>query len=211
MIRGSARRFQTRLRIFGAATGTFSKENNRISMSAMKQVALAICSLISSAPVNAASDEVVPTEETEYFEDRIHSKLPLYTFEWQELWPRNFAAKTPLAVPHACGMGTGNFRPILKTNGRGMVVAAQYRRCISLRCDLLQADEYGDLDLGESSIGFFALAKQIEFDGDNWKFDASAGRGPGQRSFVAGSTSGFRRCYRELQGSPATMSRCALD
>ncbi|SER77025.1 hypothetical protein [Sphingobium sp. YR768] len=54
---------------------------------------------------------VLATEDDEMIAERIHSTLPLYTFDWEQTWPRSFSSGDDFGCTSRVAFGDWHFTP----------------------------------------------------------------------------------------------------
>ena len=83
--------------------------SNTVARSA---ILLATCAFFGSP---AFAQEVSSEEEYELKAERLHSDLPLYTFDWEETWPRSFSSREDGVLSFGCtspvAFGDWHFEP----------------------------------------------------------------------------------------------------
>jgi hypothetical protein len=57
------------------------------------------------------SSSLPAAEKDEMAADRLHSTLPLYTFDWEQLWPRNFSSGEDFGCTSRVAFGDWRFTP----------------------------------------------------------------------------------------------------
>lgn len=75
----------------------------RRSLSICAAACIAACVLV-PAPAQAEDD-------SEFVVEIIHSSLPLYTFEWEDLWPRSFTDGDSFGCASPIEFGDWRFTP----------------------------------------------------------------------------------------------------
>ena len=72
-------------------------------------------------------------DKSERVVEHIHSELPLYTFEWNQMWPRGFSDDDGFGCASLVPFGDWRFVPDkLDKTGDGRLEAFRKLRCVSL-------------------------------------------------------------------------------
>lgn len=135
---------------------------------------VAALSFLSLTAVQVAPAEAEEPEQVELVAELIHSDLPLYTFEWEDFWPRNFYRGEGDDFTFGCesrvAFGDWQFIPNpideylygwwLRIDNYGVVHCA---------ANLYHANERDALADGEFSRGFFVRLGKARRDGHDWE------------------------------------------
>ena len=115
---------------------------------------------------NSIAQDFDEGEAEEFVSTQIHSDLPLYTFEWEDLWPRNFRSETSFGCSSRVRFGDWKFTPNpadeygyehwIRINNYGVVhCAANFR----------SADDQTELEDGYFERGYFVRLGTTERSG----------------------------------------------
>lgn len=96
------------------------------------------------------------TEDNEMIAERIHSTLPLYTFAWEQTWPRSFSSGDNFGCTSRVAFGDWHFTP----NPDNDSAEERWERFTNygvFHCAAIMrtADEQADLDEAKWEYGFF--------------------------------------------------------
>jgi hypothetical protein len=142
-----------------------------------------------------ASPALAQDEEYVFEAELIHAPVPLYTFEWEQLWPRGMVpdADTITGCASRVAFGDWRFTPNpedeyadpwwLRVSNYGVFHCA---------ANLLEADEREELEEGGFSLGLFAMTGEGKADGRAWELWVL------QEGFVPGSD--YVLLAREAEG-----------
>ncbi|MEO8375536.1 MAG: hypothetical protein ABI471_09940 [Sphingomonas bacterium] len=138
-------------------------------------------------PALAADDDEVTVE-------RIHSALPLYTFDWEQIWPRSFSSGEDFGCTSRVAFGDWRFTPDNK-NDQAEEHWEQFTNYGVFHCAAIMrtADEQGELDEAQSEYGFFVQLGTARKGAARWELWAL------QRGTVPGSE--YTLLAREPGGS----------
>lgn len=127
-----------------------------------------LTALLVAAPLAGQSE--AEAGASEFSDELIHSDLPLYTFEWEELWPRNFRDEDSFGCASRVAFGDWKFHP-----GR----ANEYSSAYWIRIDnygvfhcaanFYTADARDELADGEFERGFFVNIGESTRGSEPWE------------------------------------------
>lgn len=121
-----------------------------------------ICaSIFPTVPTRAQAD-------TEGVVEFIHSSLPLYTFEWQELWPRSSEDGDGFGCRSRIGLGDWRFTPA-GTNGQEEWHRFSNYGAFHCAAVLRHAYERAELESAQSNLGFFVRLGSARHDSRVWE------------------------------------------
>jgi hypothetical protein len=132
----------------------------------------------------AASPALAEDEEFVFETELIHAPVPLYTFDWEKVWPRGMVpdADTIAGCESRVAFGDWRFTPNpddeyadpwwLRVSNYGVFHCA---------ANLFEADEREELDDGQFSRGLFAMIGEGSVKGREWEIWVL------QEGFVPGS------------------------
>ena len=123
-------------------------------------------------------------EPAELIADRIHSDLPLYTFAWEDLWPRSFSGSEDGSFGCLSSVRFGDWHFISEKAGEDAEESwARYSNYGVFHCAAVirEADERSELDEAEWKYGFFVRLGETRFQSKRWELWAI------QRGTVPGS------------------------
>ena len=128
-------------------------------------------------PVSAHAEE-----HAELVAERIHSNLPLYTFDWEEIWPRSFHSEDTFGCTSRVAFGDWHFIPAETDEAEGEFWE-RYSNYGVFHCAAIMrtADERASLDEAEWEYGFFVRLGRDRLGSDEWELWAL------QRGTVPGS------------------------
>jgi hypothetical protein len=158
---------------------------------------LALAVSLTEAPALAAEDE-----EIEFALERLHAPLPLYTFDWPDLWPRSFTDDGPdMAFGCTSRVAFGDWQFVSERADygglSGWMRIANYG-VFHCAANLHEADEREGLAEGEFSRGLFALIGTGRAAGKTYELWVL------QQGFVPGSS------YVLLARDPAVQAEEAI-
>ena len=142
-----------------------------------------------------ASPALAEDEEYVFEAELIHSPVPLYTFDWEQVWPRGMVpdADTIAGCESRVAFGDWRFTPKeedeyadpwwLRVSNYGVFHCA---------ANLFEADEREELEEGEFSRGLFAVIGEGRTEGRAWELWVL------QKGFVPGSD--YVLLAREAEG-----------
>ena len=120
-------------------------------------------------------------ERRELVAETIHSELPLYTFDWRDLWPRNFQSEDSFGCTTRVAFGDWRFIP---RDGEDRPESwERYRNYGAFHCAaiLSAAPEREDLDKAQWKYGFFVRLGRMRVGSRTWELWAI------QKGMVPGS------------------------
>lgn len=120
-------------------------------------------------------------EKRELIGETLHSDLPLYTFDWRDLWPRNFHSEESFGCITRVSFGDWRFIP---ANGEeGHESWERYGNYGVFHCAaiLRTADERAELDKAQWRYGFFVRLGKTRVGSRDWELWAI------QKGMVPGS------------------------
>ena len=117
------------------------------------------------APVSSQAED-----EPEVVAERIHSNLPLFTFDWEDLWPRGFHSGDAFGCTSLVAFGDWRFVPA-ETDGAGDEFWERYTNYGAFHCAAIMrtADERAGLDEAEWDYGFFVRLGRARLGTDRWE------------------------------------------
>jgi hypothetical protein len=133
----------------------------------IRDLAALAASLIAPAGAPAAAQ----TEgRGELIAERIHSHLPLYTFAWEDLWPRNFYSEDSFGCESRVGFGDWRFTPSSADAHEGEFWH-RYSNYGVFHCAAIMsaADDRASLDEAEWQYGFFVRIGRARLRSDEWE------------------------------------------
>ena len=147
----------------------------------MKHVFVTLILLIAS-PVLAQSGAQWEDEEEEFVAELIHSDLPLYTFEWENFWPRGFVGEGSFGCVTKVSYGDWQFtsNPAFEFGDSWWLRISNYG-VFHCGANILEAYDREELVEGDFSRGFFVQQGEAEHDGKTLEIWAL------QRGMVPGS------------------------
>lgn len=118
--------------------------------------------------------EADDSAQVEWIAEMIHSDLPLYTFEWEDFWPRNFHSGEGDDFTFGCqsrvAFGDWQFTPHpLAEYLEGWWMRIDNYGVFHCAANFYQADERDELTEGEFSRGFFVRLGETRHDGRVWE------------------------------------------
>ena len=128
-----------------------------------------------ASPALAADDDEVVVE-------RIHSQLPLYTFDWEQIWPRSFSSGDDFGCTSRVAFGDWRFTPDPK-NEFGEEHWERFANYGVFHCAAIMqtADEKDELDEARWEYGFFVRLGTARKGAARWELWAL------QKGMVPGS------------------------
>jgi len=142
---------------------------------------LAFAASLTGTPALAAGEE--EGEEVEITLERLHAPVPLYTFDWPDLWPRSFTDEESFGCTSRVAFGDWQFvseRP--DYGGLSGWMRIENYGVFHCAANLHEADEREELAEGEFSRGLFALIGQGQAAGKTYELWVL------QQGFVPGSS-----------------------
>jgi hypothetical protein len=132
----------------------------------------------------AASPALAEDEDYMFEAELIHSPLPLYTFDWDHVWPRGMVPDADLIAGCETRVAFGDWR--FSPNSADEYADPWWLRvgnygAFHCAANLLEADEREELPEGEFTRGLFAMIGEGRADGRSWELWAL------QKGFVPGS------------------------
>lgn len=165
-------------------------------------------------------------DKAELVAERIHSKLPLYSFDWPELWPQNFYSEDSFGCRTRVAWGDWRFVPADGETGEESWERYTNYGVFHCAAILRAADTQAELAEAEWEYGFFVLLGKARLGAKPWEIWAlQKGTVPGSdyvllaREPKAEAIRGFRvlqrRCPRgrilETSLDIWTTRYCAID
>lgn len=160
--------------------------------------------------------------------ERIRSDLPLYTFEWEDLWPRSYRSDEEFGCTSRVGFGDWRFVPA-DSERRG-ISWHRYSNYGVFHCAAVMrvADEQSELAKAEWEYGFFVLIGEARVLSKKWElWVLQKGMIPGSEYVLLARESGLtglvdrfrvlqRRCppgaIREVGGLDVWSTRyCSIE
>lgn len=140
--------------------------------------------LIALATMLAASPALAQDEEYVFEAELIHAPVPLYTFDWEQVWPRGIVPDADTIAGCASRVAFGDWR--FTPNAQDEYADPWWLRVSNygvFHCaaNLLEADKREELEDGEFSRGLFAMIGEGRADGRAWELWVL------QEGFVPGS------------------------
>ncbi|PXA98431.1 hypothetical protein DMC47_08600 [Nostoc sp. 3335mG] len=131
----------------------------------------------------AAQPAPVDYDEDERADDYLHSPVPLYGFEWPELWPRSLDSATDIGCASRVGFGDWRFTPD-PGDAYGEEHWERVANFGAIHCAavLSMADRRSELKRAPSDRGFFVRLGVAQKGPARWELWAV------QRGFVPGSS-----------------------
>jgi hypothetical protein len=193
----------------------------------MRSLAAATTLALSSlavAPVAAQTGE-----QAESIYEPIHSNLPLHTFEWKDLWPRNSHSGETFGCSSRVGFGDWRFSAAATDEDKqGYWVRLDNYGVIHCAAIIRTTEKREDLGKAEWAYGFFVRLGTARVGADHWELWAiQKGMRPGSEYTLlaraagqAGLVTEFRvlqqRCPRgrllEVEGLDVWSTRyCAIN
>lgn len=139
---------------------------------------LALAAAMGGAPALASGEG----DEAEVALDLIHAPLPLYTFDWPDLWPRSFTDEESFGCTSRVAFGDWQFVSEQSDYGglSGWMRMENYG-VFHCAANLHEADEREELAEGEFSRGLFALIGEGQTAGKTYELWVL------QQGFIPGS------------------------
>lgn len=138
---------------------------------------LTLFALCMSLPLHAE-------DEYEWQAEHVHSPLPLYTFEWDDAWPRSYTAPDIIAgCTSRVAFGDWQFQPNSDNEfGNPYWIRVSNYGMFHCAANLLVARAQGDLDDGEFMRGLFVRIGEGRAGGITWELWVL------QEGFIPGSS-----------------------
>lgn len=151
--------------------------------------------LLAFVTMLAASPALAEDEEYLFEAELIHAPIPLYTFDWEQVWPRSMVANEDTIVGCETRVAFGDWR--FTPNPYDDYADPWWQRIrnygvFHCAANLLEADEREDLEEGDFSRGLFARIGKGRADGRAWELWVL------QKGFVPGSD--YVLLAREAEG-----------
>ena len=128
----------------------------------------AMAFLLNTAPVAAQPFE--QDGENELIADDIHSDLPLFTFDWDDFWPRGFVDEDSFGCFTKVSYGDWQFTPTELHYDDGYWIRISNYGVFHCAANIQTAGERAELDDGDFSRGFFALLEQgAKLNDEQWE------------------------------------------
>jgi hypothetical protein len=158
---------------------------------------LALVATLMGAP--ALASEEGEGDEAEVVLERLHAPLPLYTFDWPDLWPRSFTDEESFGCTSRVAFGDWQFVSAQADYG-GLSGWTRIENYGVFHCaaNLHEADEREELREGKFSRGLFALIGTGRVVGKTYELWVL------QQGFVPGSS------YVLLARDPAAQAEGAV-
>ena len=123
---------------------------------------IGLAALIQVSPPALAGEEMAA--------ERIHSPLPLYTFDWEETWPRNFSSGDEFGCTSRVPFGDWRFTPS-RNNSFGEQHWERFTNYGVFHCSAIMrtADEQSGLDEARWEYGFFVQLGTARAAGVKWE------------------------------------------
>ncbi len=139
-----------------------------------RAVAMGLSTLVQFSPPALAADEMTA--------ERIHSTLPLYTFDWAQTWPRSFSSGDEFGCTSRVAFGDWRFTPS-PDNSYGEQHWERFTNYGVFHCAgiIRTADEQSELDGAQWDYGFFVQLGTARKGGVAWELWAV------QKGIVPGS------------------------
>lgn len=111
-------------------------------------------------------------DKSERVVERIHSELPLYTFDWDQMWPRSFTDDDGFGCSSRVPFGDWQFVPD-KTGENGEEAWHRFENYGVFHCAAIfrSADSRAELESAQHEYGFFVLlgrARRGSVEWDLW-------------------------------------------
>ncbi|KPP91249.1 hypothetical protein [Erythrobacter sp. HL-111] len=148
-----------------------------------------LAAMLLAAPALAEDEKYVFEAEL------IHAPVPLYTFDWKQVWPRGMVpdADTIAGCASRVAFGDWRFTPNLEDEyADPWWLRVRNYGVFHCAANLLEADEREELGEGEFSRGLFAMIGEGSTDGRAWELWVL------QKGFVPGSA--YVLLAREAEG-----------
>jgi len=149
-----------------------------------------LAAMLLAAPALAEDEKYVFEAEL------IHAPVPLYTFDWKQVWPRGMVpdADTIAGCASRVAFGDWRFTPNLEDEyADPWWLRVSNYGVFHCAANLLEADEREELGEGEFSRGLFAMIGEGSTDGRAWELWVL------QKGFVPGSA--YVLLAREAEGA----------
>lgn len=120
-------------------------------------------------------------DKSERVVERIHSQLPLYTFDWDQMWPRSFTDDEGFGCTSRVPFGDWQFVPD-KTDEDGEEAWHRFDNYGVFHCAaiLRSADNRGELESAQYEFGFFVRLGKARLGSVEWDLWAlQMGTNPG--------------------------------
>lgn len=141
-------------------------------------------------------------EGIEFVSERLHAPLPLYTFDWQDLWPRSMVPGADVIAGCESRVRFGDWQfvphPANEYDEPYWLRIANYG-AFHCAANLYVADERRELAEGEFSRGLFVMIGTASSGGTDWELWAL------QEGFVPGSS--YTLLAREAQEDDGTVEQ----
>lgn len=116
------------------------------------------------APVPAQTGQ-----RAESVAERIHSNLPLYTFEWEDLWPRNFHSGDSFGCTSRVAFGDWRFTPAETDANEEFWHRYSNYGVFHCAAIIRAADERTGLGEAQWKYGFFVRLGRARFRSNQWE------------------------------------------
>ena len=128
---------------------------------------LAMCIWLGSFPIAATA--VQPADTAERVVDRIHSNLPLYTFDWDQMWPRGFQDGDDFGCTSLVPFGDWQLAPD-KTDKYGEEAWYRFENYGVYHCAAImrRADDRAELEKAQNHYGYFVRIGKARTGSVEW-------------------------------------------
>ena len=111
-------------------------------------------------------------EEQEYFSDRVHADLPIYTFNYEELWPRAMEPSDDVIAgcTSRVSFGDWKFEPSSKEAAEPYWMRSRNYGVFHCGALIAEADERQELGEADETLGFFARIGEQDADDPEQEF-----------------------------------------
>ncbi len=167
-------------------------------------------------------------DREELIVERIHSDLPLYTFQWDDIWPRGFSSDDGFGCVSRVGFGDWRFTPADGEDGEEWWERYSNYGVFHCAAIIQTAEEQAELADGQLEYGYFVLIGKTRLGSKKWELWAlQKGTVPGSEYVLLARESGLedlvdsfrvlqRRCppgkLRQTRGLDVWSTRyCSID
>jgi hypothetical protein len=131
---------------------------------------LPVLALASAAQLPAQDQGTQDGKAAEYLSDLIHSDLPLYTFEWEELWPLAVREEGSFGCASRVSFGDWHFAPATTNQYADEIwIRAENYGVFHCAAIFYFDDQQSGLEKANSSLGFFVQLGKADLGDQEWE------------------------------------------
>jgi hypothetical protein len=136
----------------------------------LETLRLAVALAIAAAAAPLAAQDGDDGQGLRFVTELIHSDVPLYTFDWEDIWPRSFHADDSFGCESRIAFGDWRFQPD-SANEYGSAYWHRIENYGVFHCaaNLYTADERDELTDGEFERGFFVKIGEGSTASEKWE------------------------------------------